>query len=159
MSSTGSKNRQILIAKLQYLGQMSSTETALFHQKAAESIGLGITDIKAVTILLQEGKMTAGEIAQRLMLTTGAVTNLLDRLERKDIIHREADPKDRRKVLVSADPKSFMGTAASDAYESMGEAYAHLLSQYTIDTLNMLVDYHEKQIAITKQEITKLSTK
>ena len=46
------------------------------------------------------GPSSAGEIARHTGLTSGAVTGLIDRLERLGLVERTADPADRRKVLV-----------------------------------------------------------
>src|SRR5580704_16504685 len=98
VSSDGSRERESLMAEMQFLGQMLSTETALFHQTAAAKNGLSITDSKTISVLMQEGSMTAGELAMRLSLTTGAVTSVIDRLESVGLARRTADPHDRRKV-------------------------------------------------------------
>jgi hypothetical protein len=50
-----SARREELIVRLQLLGEQESTETAMFHQAAAASYGLGITDMKALQIVLREG--------------------------------------------------------------------------------------------------------
>jgi DNA-binding MarR family transcriptional regulator len=52
-----------------------------------------------------EGRATPGEIAARLDLSTGAMTNRLDRLESAGLIVRERDPNDRRSILVSMTDK------------------------------------------------------
>lgn len=147
--------RRELIDQLQYLGQMSSTETALFHQMAASKCGVGITDMKTVSILVQEGPMTAGEIALRLSLTTGAVTNVIDRLERKGMARRSKDTKDRRKVIVSVIPESLTTTAA--IYQSMGHAFELLLANYSAEQLEFLVEYLKASIELHQKEIAKLA--
>jgi len=146
--------RRKLSERLQFLGQMSSTETAMFHQAAAAQYGLGITDMKTVSVLMQEGSMTAGQLAQRLSLTTGAVTSVLDRLEEKHLVRRATDPKDRRKVIVEAN----MATIAKgrNVYESMGRAFAELYSTYTTEELEFLVRYFEAAVEMTKEQIEKL---
>jgi DNA-binding MarR family transcriptional regulator len=53
-----------------------------------------------VTLLHDVGSMTPGEIAQATSLTTGAVTTVIDRLERSGYAVRERDPEDRRRVVV-----------------------------------------------------------
>src|SRR5678816_1482183 len=111
------RHRAELFAKLQFLGEISSTETALFHQAAAAKYGLGITDMKALGALMQEGPMTAGQIAKRLSLTSGAVTSLIDRLERRDMVKRTPDPNDRRKVIVVPNLETL--TSGENVYLSM----------------------------------------
>jgi len=134
---------------------MASTETALFHHIAADKSGLTITDSKTVSTLMQEGPMTAGDIAKRLSLTTGAVTSVIDRLENAGFAHRKADAKDRRKVIVELDGKKLK--RASKLYDSIGKAFDKLLQNYSTDELKFLVDYYKVTIEHTKTEIAKLS--
>ncbi|MBS4194170.1 MarR family winged helix-turn-helix transcriptional regulator [Lederbergia citri] len=149
-----SEKRRDLINQMQSLAQKNSTETALFHQAAAEKLGLGITDLKAVSALLQEGPMTAGQLAKRLNLTTGAVSNVIDRLEKEKFVHRIPDTKDRRKVIVSVNKEKLSST--NNIYRSMGEAFEKLLETYSIEELKFLVKFYHSTIELTKLEIAKL---
>lgn len=149
------ERRAALISQLIVLGEMASTETALFQQAAAAKYGLGITDMKALSVLFREGPMTAGHIAQRLSLTTGAVTSVIDRLERRGVVRRTPDPKDRRKVIVTIDYEAL--ASGENVYRSMGEAFASLHETYSTEQLEFLVRYHQKSIELTKQEIAKLA--
>lgn len=72
----------------------------LFHLAAADAVGLGATDYQASSILDLDGPMTAGELASRLGLSTGATTRLIDRLEHSGYVRRTRDTHDRRRVLV-----------------------------------------------------------
>jgi DNA-binding MarR family transcriptional regulator len=45
-------------------------------------------------------------IAERLLITTGSVTSLLDNLEKRGLIRRMPHPKDRRKLLVDITPEA-----------------------------------------------------
>ena len=149
------QQREALIEQLQFLGQMASTETALFHQMAAAKYGLGITDMKTISILQQEGSMTAGQIAKRLSLTTGAVTNVIDRLERRDLVRRKPDAHDRRKVIVVANQEQIEAIGAP--YRSMGATFETLLRTFSAEELAFLARYSQASIELTKQEIAKLS--
>jgi DNA-binding MarR family transcriptional regulator len=148
--------RSALVAELQFLGEMSSTEAALFHHHAAAANGLGITDSKTISTLMQEGPMTAGDIAKRLGLTSGAVTNVIDRLVRAGYVRRVADPKDRRKVIVEVDLPSL--EKMSHVYDSVADAFQRLHEQYSVAELHFLIDYFKKSVATTKEEIAKLGT-
>lgn len=150
-------HRRALVDRMQFLGQMASTETALFHQRAAAVYGLGITDMKAVSVLLQEGAMTAGQLGQRLQLTTGAITNVIDRLERDQWVRREADAQDRRKVIVTVNPAKV--TDGDAVYGSMGAAFEQLLEDYSTAEIELLVRYQEASIAVTQQELAELQGK
>ncbi|MCD9025097.1 MarR family winged helix-turn-helix transcriptional regulator [Cohnella silvisoli] len=149
------ENRKALINQMQFLGQMASTETALFHQAAAAKLGLGITDMKTVSTLQQEGPMTAGQLAQRLNLTTGAVSNVIDRLEQRKFVKREPDAKDRRKVIVTVNQKNL--APSDNIYRSMGEAFERLLETYSTQELEFLVKYNQATIELTMLESAKLT--
>jgi len=120
--------RSELIDQLKILSEVASTETALFHQEAAAALGLGITDMKTLSILLQEGPMTAGQISRRLSLTTGAVTNLIDRLEGRGLVERQRDQKDRRKVIVSVNEGNLQ--AGESPYVSIGKGFQGTIKRH-----------------------------
>jgi DNA-binding MarR family transcriptional regulator len=151
------QERKAYMQELQFLGQMASTETALFHQAVATSFGLGITDMKTISTLMQEGSMPAGQIAERLHLTTGAITNVIDRLEKLDLVSRTADPSDRRKVVVQVNQNKL--AKMHEAYKSIGETFQQLLKGYDTEELKFLVDYYKASIELTKSEIAKVSGK
>ena len=50
-------------------------------------------------------QLTAGELVRQTMVTTGAMTNRIDRLEERGYVKRIADPGDRRVVLVRLTPE------------------------------------------------------
>jgi len=150
-------HREALYARLYLLGETASSESALFHQAAAAKYGLGITDMKALGALLQEGPMTAGQIAKRLSLTTGAVTSVIDRLERRDLVKRVNDPSDRRKVIVTVNLVTL--ASGENVYRSIGEAFGKLHATYSTEELKFLVRYYEASIELTKQEIAKLASR
>ena len=71
--------------------------------EASEDIGLHPTDLGSLCLLLLHGPTPAGRLAELTGLTTGAVTGVIDRLEKGGFVHREVDPADRRKVIVVPD--------------------------------------------------------
>ncbi len=66
----------------------------------ALQFGLNRTDLRCLGILYRRGRVTAGELAGESGLTPGAITTVLDRLEKGGYANRVADPADRRRVLV-----------------------------------------------------------
>ena len=76
-----------------------------FDQAVADHIGINRTDGRCIDLIDQAGGMTAGELAKAAGLTTGAVTAVIDRLEKAGVAQRVADPKDRRRVRIEATPK------------------------------------------------------
>lgn len=88
-------------------------------------------------------------------LTTGAVTNLLDRLEKWKAVTRTADPHDRRKITITLNNKALQG--GENIYESIGATFDRLMQTYSTEELEFLVQYHKKSIDLTKAEIAKLA--
>jgi DNA-binding MarR family transcriptional regulator len=56
--------------------------------------------------------MTAGQLAKATSLTTGAITGIVDRLEKACWARRAADPHDRRRVIVHPGHQDNQKTAA-----------------------------------------------
>jgi DNA-binding MarR family transcriptional regulator len=154
--SSADNRRTALIDRLQFLGQMQSTETAHFQQTAAEKNCLNITDSKTLSVLMQEGAMTAGQLATRLSLTSGAVTSVLDRLEARQLVQRAADPEDRRKVIVEMNFRKL--AAIGNPYTSIGQTFAKLYETYSTEQLEFLASFFEAAIALTAAEICKLQS-
>jgi DNA-binding MarR family transcriptional regulator len=69
-------------------------------EAANARMGINRTDGRALDAIQEAGAMTPGEIARASGLTTGAVTAVLDRLERAGYVRRTRDSIDRRKVIV-----------------------------------------------------------
>jgi DNA-binding MarR family transcriptional regulator len=72
----------------------------LFDSTVIERAGMNRTDWRCLDILGTRGPMTAGQLAEAVRLTTGAVTGVLDRLEAAGLVRRIRDTEDRRKVIV-----------------------------------------------------------
>src|SRR5579863_9203972 len=98
--SRDSKQRSELIAALNDEFRQLTTVTILFHQAVADHLGMLVTDHKCADILLRAGPITAGELAERTGLTTGAITGVIDRLEKAGFARRAKDPNDRRRVII-----------------------------------------------------------
>lgn len=82
----------------------ATTADAALDARAAERLGLSLTDLTCLNVVEREGGVTAGRLATASGLTTGAVTAVIDRLERAGYARRVRDPQDRRKVNVEVTP-------------------------------------------------------
>lgn len=97
-----------------------------FRQSEAAQMALGATDLDALLLLDESGAVSAGRVAEALALTTGAVTGLLDRLERGGWVQRTRHEGDRRQVLVELTPARRASVASHRARREalLGEAAA-----------------------------------
>jgi DNA-binding MarR family transcriptional regulator len=71
--------------------------------RASDAMSLAPTDLVCMCLLQLHGPATPGWLAEMTGLTTGAVTGMVDRLERAGYVSRGPDPQDRRKVIVTPD--------------------------------------------------------
>ena len=83
------------------LGELRRTADRL-DEAVATRFGLNRTDLRCIGILYRRGRVTAGELAEESGLTPGAITTVLDRMERNGYANRVADPSDRRRVMVTS---------------------------------------------------------
>lgn len=126
-----SARRAAAIARQGEAMQEFMARAVLFQDAVARSAGLNSTDLQAVGILLRNGPATPGELAARTGLTAGgAVTAMIDRLERAGYVRRTRDENDRRRVIVTADP------AAVQA--GVGPVYGRVAERWNayLDTLD-----------------------
>ena len=85
-------------------------------------------------------RMAATELADAMMLTSGAMTNRIDRLEEFGLISRVADEEDRRRVLVQLTVKGLklIESAAEIRFQSATDAIACQNRQQTSQLSNLL---------------------
>jgi DNA-binding MarR family transcriptional regulator len=93
-------NRNQLLADRITELRYSSINFVMFSQLIASKAGLNSTDNECLDYLMLNGPSTAGQLSAFSGLTTGAVTAVIDRLEKAGYVHREHDKADRRRVMV-----------------------------------------------------------
>jgi DNA-binding MarR family transcriptional regulator len=148
--------RRELLNKLWELGRKMSTQTVFLHQAIAQSVGLNATDTKCIDLILRGpgGSVTAGWLSDTTGLTTGAITHILDRLEKRQFIERVRDTRDRRKVFIRVRPESLEPLIPK--YEAMGKAYMSLVEQYGDEELQLICDYLEKTSEVSERELASM---
>ncbi len=75
-----------------------------FNTQTAEKVGIGLTDMQMLHMLQLYGPSTPSRLAVWTGLSSGGVTVALDRLEKAGYVRREANPEDRRSLLVALVP-------------------------------------------------------
>ncbi len=116
----------------------------LHSQMIAERLGVNPTDLECLDLIVMRGPVTAGDLARATGLTTGAITGVIDRLERAGFAAREPDPADRRKVRVRALPA--IAESLGPLFQPMAEA-----------TAAVLATYDEAQLAFALEFMTRLN--
>ncbi|MBY8913453.1 MarR family transcriptional regulator [Bacillus sp. YC2] len=131
-----------------------ATRTILFHQAAAQSLGLFPTDLKSADILNELGPMTAGELGKKTGLSTGSVTALIDRLEKAGYAMRKKDPEDRRRVIIV--PLTAGKANVKQLFASLSQSTVSLCRQYKEEELELIFDFLGKTTDIMEKELEKL---
>jgi DNA-binding MarR family transcriptional regulator len=133
----------------------AGNQDTAFDNLAAERLGLNRTDLHAINTIENSGGLTAGELAKAAGLTTGAVTGVIDRLERAGYARRGADPSDRRRVKVEVTPKFYAradkiwGPAAADWTSRLGE-------RFTAEELERVTEFLRIANELSRQHVERL---
>ena len=136
--SSKTKKRQQLEAALNTAMRDASGQGVLYSQAVAGRLGMNSTDLECLDHILR-GPVTAGRLAELTGLTTGAITGVIDRLERIGLARRESDPDDRRKTVVRALPTVLERIAP--LFEPMERAAMGVLSKYRDDELALILNF------------------
>jgi DNA-binding MarR family transcriptional regulator len=111
-----------------------------FDREMARLLGVSETGLRCLEILIQHlPEATPRQLADRLGLTTGSVTSLLDRLEGLGYVTRSPHPSDRRKLIVRATE-----AATGRAWELIGPLIGdgqRLLAGYSAEQLDLITDF------------------
>ena len=123
--------RAALIAAAGDVVREFTARAVLFQDTVARAVGLNPTDLQCANLLLLYGPMTPGELASLTGITAGgAVTGVVDRLERAGLARRNRGTTDRRRVVVSAD--------VDGLWQRVGASYGRVAQHWNafLDTLS-----------------------
>jgi DNA-binding MarR family transcriptional regulator len=125
-----------------------------FDQAIADHLGMDRTAMRCVDLIDQAGGMTAGELARAAGLTTGAVTAVVDRLERAGLARRVADPADRRRVRIEVTPRLWELTGPL-MMPFIDESQA-ILDDYSTEELERFSDFLQRVIDVQAKHIERI---
>lgn len=129
-----------------------STEAIFFHQAVADAVGLHITDHKCMYFIHSYGAMPAGRLVELTGLTTGAVTGIIDRLEKAGYVRRANDPKDRRRTIVEPIRNKKLERKLEMIFIPLHEKMHKLFSSYSDSELTFLLEALTKAVELTHEE-------
>ena len=146
--------RSSLVADLNRAAREASGLGNLYAHAVAVRLGVGPTDLECLDFIAGGPGVIAGDLARATGLTTGAITGVIDRLEKAGFARRERARADRRKVYVRM---TAAGRAAGEAhYGSLGRAVDRLAARYNPAEITLLTEYFDRSRAIMLREIEKL---
>lgn len=125
----------------------------LFQDTVAKWGGVNSTDLQCAGLLLADGPATPGELAERAGLTAGgAITTVIDRLEREGLVSRDRDPNDRRRVIVTADAAAIFARFG-EVYGRVGARWNAYLDTLTDEQLAFANELLSRAAAVNREEI------
>ena len=139
---------------LDLLRELAASLDALTNA-ASPHAGLNRTDMRALDIINMQQGLTAGQLAARLKLTTGAITGVLDRLERAGHARRTHDQEDRRRVVVQ--PTAEARRFGSVVFRQLGNELDQLLGQHSEKERDLIDDFLRSVADIVSQRADELS--
>ena len=147
------KSRAALMQELEHAVRRSSALGVIFGQTVASRVGISSSDLECLDFLNLEGRVTAGRLAELTGLTTGAITGVVDRLERAGLVRRQRDDNDRRKVFIATVPDNI--AKVGKFYEHMQRAVLRDWETYSDAELRLLLRFmtqgYKTMLAATEQ--------
>lgn len=140
-------------ANLKQVGRIANivrrmgAQSVIVSQTVAARFGLNTTDLEGLDLIQLRGQVSAGQLATATGLTSGAVTALIDRLERAGYVERVDDPADRRRVLVRIREGAIVEIAK--VYEPMQKRMFELWSQYGADELTVIENFLTRSLELS----------
>jgi len=134
------ENRDDLVTALTREWTRLGAELVLLVQGVADRLKINITDLQCLAVIASAGPMTAGQVAEATGLTTGAITGVIDRLEKAGLATRESDPGDRRRVVVRA--------VAAGALAARDDALGQVLSRLEAEASELYEGYSDRELRL-----------
>lgn len=138
------------IENFRALSREYSDTSILMHEAIARKAGLTGTDHKYLGLLVEKGPMTAGALSKATGLTTGAVTGLIDRFEKKKLARREYDKDDRRKVIIVPNTQNIM-KLLEPIFAELQEKTVRLLTSFSKEEISVIEKYFSSAIRIMNE--------
>lgn len=131
------------IIEARKVSQRHAYTSLQMHETISRKVGFAGTDHKYLGFFLQKGSLTAGQLANLTGLTTGAVTGLIDRFEKKKLVKRQFDKDDRRKVIIVPDSKKIMAL------------FEPFYKKFQKETEDLIATFSEKEIEVIQSYLNK----
>jgi DNA-binding MarR family transcriptional regulator len=142
--------------ELEHALRKSSAQGTIYASAVADTAGISSSDMDCMDFLNLEGRMTAGRLAELTGLTTGAITGVVDRMEKAGLVRRERDAQDRRKVFIvpAAESMAKLGRLYAPVQRAMHQLY----DGYSDAELRLLLKFASEGYEAMLKATTELKT-
>src|SRR5258708_6474571 len=120
------------------LWKASRALEARAHANVA-SLGIGMSDFRVLAALLHTVPLAVTKLGDKVLLTSGSITTAIDRLERRGLVTRGNDPRDRRARIIrlTAPGRKLIRGAFADHERAMEQAVSHLKNQDRVTLIKL----------------------
>lgn len=120
----------------------------------ADRVGVPVRDLDALHGLDRLGPATAKVLGERVGLTSGSASRMIDRLEQAGLVERVRDGEDRRRVMIAATEQGLH--RVGEYYVELTSATRRDLSDFTTTELDTIRKFLRRSTASTSAELTRL---
>jgi DNA-binding MarR family transcriptional regulator len=152
--SKSAKERQAALIEMVRLVRLQQIASDKMDDAFCRMTGINLTDGRCLDLLDVHDGLTAGELAEAANLSPGAVTTVLDRLERMGLVTRARDDADRRRVLVELTPKA--RELAFEAYGPVAAYAQEYIEQLTDEEIEIISRFLEVAVEVNERRAREL---
>jgi MarR family transcriptional regulator, 2-MHQ and catechol-resistance regulon repressor len=108
--------------------------------KVIQSSGLNPTEFAVLELLYHKGDQPMQQIGGKILLASGSITYVVDKLEQKGMLKRIACPKDRRVTFaqITEDGKKFIQNIFPEHAEQIDKLMSSLTETEKLEAIDLL---------------------
>lgn len=143
-------NPDSIIHEFKIASRQYSDASIFMHEAIARKAGLSSADHKYLGLIIQHKELSAGDISKLTGLTGGAVTGLIDRLEKKKLLKRQFTKDDRRKVIIVPNKENTM-KLLQPIFSELQQKTTDLLTTFSEEEIQIIKRYFIEATSIMKE--------
>ncbi|MEZ0007087.1 DNA-binding MarR family transcriptional regulator [Flavobacterium sp. 28YEA47A] len=147
-----------LLQQLRLASRQYSDASIFMHEAIARKAGLAGSDHKYLGLILLHKELTAGELSKLTGLTSGAVTGLIDRLEKKKLLKRKFTKDDRRKVIIVPNEENAM-KLLQPLFVELQQKTTALIASFSSSEMEAIKRYFSEATVIMKEVTDSMNLK
>ena len=147
-----------IIQQFRAASRQYSDASIFMHEAIARKAGLTGADHKYLGLIIQHKELTAGDLSKLTGLTTGAVTGLIDRLEKKKLLKRQFTKDDRRKVIIVPNEENTL-KLLQPLFLELQQKTSDLLASFSVTEIQTIERYFVEATRIMKETTNNINNK
>lgn len=133
-----------------------ATAVITFHEAAARRLGMTAAERKCAGLIAELGSVTPKHLATMTGLSTGAITGIVDRLERAGYAAREPNPSDRRSTVVRPRNLERLKRESEPIFAALTAAMTALIDRYSESERALLRRHLQDVTGVLREQSARL---